>query len=138
MEIITKHKIAFMVMNDYIWATYDYDTPPRIPAFGHGSSPKKRRQESLSDALAGAAIAVVNALKPRDNSPILQTVKSCNDPQSPEKAIALRSKSNEQLSHLKKLHDEGVLDNLEYLVDLQWKCMQLLRSFLLSHVVHGS
>ena len=84
----------------------DYDAPPCIPAFGHGKSPKKRRQESLCDTLAGAAVAVVHALKPT-TSPTQHTGLS------PGKTIDLRTKSYEQLLYLKKLHNEGILNESE-------------------------
>lgn len=89
----------------------DYDAPPRIPAFGHGRSPRRPRQESLSDALAGAAVAVVQALTPSDNtmtSPITQVALS------PGETITLRMKSYEQLQYLQKLRTEGVLIDTEY------------------------
>ena len=40
----------------------DYDNPPESPAFS-SSPPKRVRKESLSDAIGGAAIAIVKALK---------------------------------------------------------------------------
>ena len=37
----------------------DYDNPPDCPAFS-GTIPKRARRESLSDAISGAAVAIVN------------------------------------------------------------------------------
>ena len=41
----------------------DYSEPPDIPAFS-GNAKKRSRKDSLSDSLSGAAVALVNALKP--------------------------------------------------------------------------
>ena len=39
----------------------DYDNPPESPALS-GAAPKRARKESLSEAIGGAAVAIVKAL----------------------------------------------------------------------------
>jgi hypothetical protein len=92
----------------------DLDTPPSIPAFR--STPKRPRQsESLSDALSGAAVAMVKALGGETPT------KGCNSPTtttsvclSPTKSVELRMKNFEQLRYLQKLFEDGVVTEEEY------------------------
>lgn len=88
-----------------------YDEPPDIPAFN--SNRKRPRRESLSDALSGAATAIYKVLSPTS------AVGESNTPHStlavsPSKAVNLRMKSYEQLRYLKKLHEDGILEEKEY------------------------
>jgi len=44
----------------------DYDNPPDCPAFS-GTAPKRARRESFSDAISGAAVAIVKALSEKNS-----------------------------------------------------------------------
>lgn len=81
----------------------DFDTPPEIPAF-LGSTPERARRESLSDALSGAAIAVVDALKGKEepSTPVMPSGIS------PGRSVELRMKNNEQMRYLQQLYDGGI------------------------------
>lgn len=93
------------------------DKPPDVPAF-HGSTPKKCRQDSLSDALSGAAIAFANVLHPGQGQ---STTEQTNTPSclSPGKAIKLRMKNFEQLHYLQQLCDDGILSQVKYMEQKQ-------------------
>ena len=45
----------------------DFDTPPEIPVF-LGSTPKHARRESLLNAISGAAVFLVDALKGKEKT----------------------------------------------------------------------
>ena len=89
----------------------DYDEPPDIPAFNPNK--KKQKKDDLTNALSGAATAICKAL----TSP---TAIENNAPQnmpagiSPSKTVNLRMKSYEQLRYLKKLHEDGIIEEEEY------------------------
>ena len=72
MELREKHGNKYDTPRLRLWARMistglhsDYDTSPEIPAF-LGSTPKRARRESLSDAISGAAVAFAGALKGRE------------------------------------------------------------------------
>ena len=88
----------------------DYDTPPEIPAF-LGSTPKRARRESLSEAMSGAAVVFADALKGKEKDEKHQgsVVKSGI---SPGRSVELRMKNYEQ--YLQQLYDDGILTREEY------------------------
>ena len=72
------------------------DEPPNVPAF-NGSTPKKSRQQSFSDAISGAAIAFANVLHTRQSPKGIVNESSIV---MPEKSVELRMKNFEQLQQL--------------------------------------
>ena len=98
----------------------DYDEPPDWPQFksqAAGAPKKKRGQDSLSDALSGAAKVFAEAVtSSRQSAPssaphLSQTSSTCI---SPAKKVDLRMKNYEQLRFLQQLHDDGILCEKEY------------------------
>ena len=85
----------------------DYDEPPDIPAF---NPKKKQKKDDLSDALSGAATAICKAL----TSPSAGESSVSQSGISPSKTVNLRMKSYEQLRYLKKLHEDGIIEEEEY------------------------
>ena len=72
-QLASKHSESYTVPQLRLWAKYiqskrqdSYDEPPNIPLItGTPNSHKVSRKESFGDALAGAATAIVRALKPQ-------------------------------------------------------------------------
>ena len=93
-----------------------YDNPPALPAFME-PQPKKRK-DSLSDALAGAAGAfalVVSSKDATSKSPSVSLQHTgSGQGVSPAKAVELRMKNYEQLRYLQQLFDDGVLTEKEF------------------------
>ena len=91
----------------------DFDNPPEIPAF-LGSTPKRARRESLSEAISGAAVAFADVLKGKKDpeQPTSNTVVPSGI--SPGRSVELRMKNYEQLRYLQKLFDVGILTGEEY------------------------
>ena len=121
-DLKNRHGDSFSTPQLRLWARIvtanlheDLDTPPTIPAFG--SAPKRPRQsESFSDALSGAAVAIVKALGGETST------KRCDSPTSvysPSKSVELRMKNFEQLRYLQQLFDDGVVMQEEYLEQKQ-------------------
>lgn len=101
---------ARMVANDI---HSDYEEPPKIPAFS--STPKRSRQQSVSSAFNGAAIAFAKALSASPNDNENTAISSSRQTGvSPGKAIELRMKNYQQLRYLQQLFDDGILSNIEY------------------------
>ena len=99
----------------------DYDEPPDWPQFksqGAGAPKNKRGQDSLSDALSGAAKVFAEAVTssrqgtPSSASHLSQTSSSTCI--SPAKKVDLRMKNYEQLRFLQQLYDDGILCEKEY------------------------
>ena len=90
----------------------DYDTPPEIPAF-LGSTPKRARRESLSEAMSGAAVAFADALKGKEKDEKRQG-SVVTSGISPGRSVELRMKNYEQLRYLQQLYDDGILTREEY------------------------
>ena len=99
------------------------DDPPDLPAFKDPEP--KRRKESLSDALAGAAVAFASAVtegsKAQDHTSSkggaadrVSTESSSGACVSPGKAVELRMKNFEQLRFLQQFFDDGILSESEY------------------------
>ena len=88
-----------------------------IPAFS-GTTPKRSRKESFSDAISGAAIAIMNALsdsqKEAAETPQLSS-GTLAPAMSPSKAVDLRMKNFEQLRYLQQLYEDNILNETEYL-----------------------
>lgn len=53
----------------------DLDDPPRVPAIV-GTEPKREKKESLMEALAGAAVTIVNAIRSPGQLPHTPTITS--------------------------------------------------------------
>lgn len=70
----------------------DYDILPAIPAFS-APAPKKPCKENMCEAMTGAAVAFVNAMRSRDKDSPTTTVAGI----SPKKSVELRMKNYEQL-----------------------------------------
>ena len=121
-DLKKRHGDSFSTPQLRLWARMvtanlheDLDTPPTIPAFR--SAPKRPRQsESFSDALSGAAVAIVKALGGETST------KCCDSPTSvysPSKSMELRMKNFEQLRYLQQLFGDGVVTQEEYLEQKQ-------------------
>ncbi len=88
----------------------DYDNPPDVPAFSPPAA-KRPRKENMCEALTGAAVAVVNAIR---DKPLSSDSSTSNLGISPRKSVELRMKNYEQLRYLQQLFDDGILNNKEY------------------------
>ena len=119
MELREKHGSKYDAPRLRLWARMistglhsDYDTPPEIPAF-LGSTPKRSRRESFSDAISGAAVAFAGALKEREKGQE-QPTSVVPSGTSPGRSVELRMKNYEQLRYLQQLYDDGILTGEEY------------------------
>ena len=127
-ELKDKHGDKFGIPKLHLWARMvganlhdDLENPPNIPAFC-GNTPKRlRQQESFSDVIGGAAVAIVRALasetpsKANDASATpCQSSTSLPNSLSPAKAVEMRMKNYEQLRYLQQLFDDGILTQEEY------------------------
>ena len=95
----------------------DYEEPPDLPTF-KDPEPKKRK-ESLSDALAGAAVGFATAMSgSKDQShstqPRHDTFSGPVPAVSPGKAVELRMKNYQQLHFLQQLFEDGILNEKEF------------------------
>ena len=125
-----KHSLKWDIPRLRLWARCicsqqhsSYDDPPDLPAFKE-SEPKKRK-ESLSDALAGAAVAFASAVTGTNKPPDHDSTKGAAADRvslesasgacvSPGKAVELRMKNFEQLRYLQQLFEDGILSDTEY------------------------
>ena len=125
-ELRDKHADTYSTPKLRLWARMiasnlheDRDNPPNIPAFC-GSTPKRtRQQESFSDAISGAAVAIVKALggeapSKTSSPPVTPVQLSTAAGVSPAKSVELRMKNFEQLRYLQQLFDDGILSEGEY------------------------
>lgn len=117
-QLTTQHSENYTVPQLRLWAKYiqskrhdSYEEPPNIPLITGtpDSRSKSTRKESFGDALAGAATAIVRALKPQ--SP--KSMTTCNS-FSPNSHATLRRKHLEDLRTLHSLLEDGVLTDEEY------------------------
>ena len=95
----------------------DYDNPPECPAFSN-VTPKRAHKESFSDAISGAAVAIVKALsdsKKEGNETPQSSSGTLGPGVSPSKAVDLRMKNYQQLRYLQQLYEDNILDEKEYL-----------------------
>lgn len=92
----------------------DWETPPALPLIT-GKPPKKPKQESLVDAVTGAATAVVNVLRgtatPTKSSP---SASVSSQGISPGRAADVRMKNLEQLRYVQQLLDDGIITSDEF------------------------
>lgn len=116
----------------------DYDTAPSLPAFS--STVPKKRKDTLSEALTGAAVAFAKAVSgsPQVDQSVPQesptgtpsivpgpgVSQSSNATMSypgvsPGKAVDLQMKNYEQLRYLQQLYEDGILDQKEYMEQKQ-------------------
>ncbi len=116
-ELLEKHGSKYDTPRLRLWSRMitaglhgDYDNPPNIPAFS-GSTPKRPRRDSLSDAISGAAVAFAEAVKGKDKEKPATALPSGV---SPGKSVELRMKNFEQLRYLQQLYDDGILTEDEY------------------------
>ena len=90
------------------------DHPPNVPMItGSYSKEKKQKDSGLGDVIAGAAVAIVKALKSsperKENCLTTHTMGI-----SPGKKVALSGQYLKQLETIQKLKDEGVLTLSEF------------------------
>ncbi len=100
------------------------DDPPAVPMIS-GNTSKRKGRESFTDAFVGACSAVVEAIKPpttstqaTQNTPPPKRVCTSADRGtvlSPGRTVELRTKYMEQLSALKKVYEDGVLTQDEFM-----------------------
>ena len=110
----------------------NYDDPPDLPAF-KDPEPKKRK-ESLTDALAGAAVAFASAMSggkcqstKSSTTSLLDSGPGPSIPAvSPGKAVELRMKNYQQLRYLQQLFEDGILDEKEF-AEQKGKILEFLR-----------
>ena len=132
-DLWRKHADKYSTPQLRLWARMvssnlheDLDNPPDIPAFC-GSTPKKsRQQQSLSNALSGAAVAIVKALRndsqsQANDTTVTQTQLPSVASVSPAKSVELRMKNVERLRYLQQLFDDDVhvLTQEEYMEQKQ-------------------
>ncbi len=97
-----------------------YDDPPSIPLMtGEQRGRPKQNKETISDALAGAATAITNALTGKGKlaqSPVASSKDflSSSHGLSPNNQANLRRKHLEDLRMLSQLFDDGVLTHDEF------------------------
>lgn len=89
----------------------DYENPPAVPAFS-APTPKKPRKENMCEAMTGAAVAIVNAIRKGDKPSSDSSTSSVGI--SPKKSVELRMKNYEQLRYLQQLFEDGILNDKEY------------------------
>ena len=109
----------------------DISVVPPIPALqGTPQPPKKVRNESLSDMIAGAAITFVNAMRSPDSSVKAQNSVVINAQSSPLKSVPdldvaasispcratdLRMKKLQELHELQNLLENNILNEAEFI-----------------------
>ena len=118
--LLEKHSQKWDIPRLRLWARLicsdqhqSYEEPPDLPAFKE-PQPKKRR-ESLSDALTGAAVAFAQAVSPTPTrSDMCPQQGVIGHGVSPGKVVDLRMKNFEQLRYLQKLYEDRILSEAEY------------------------
>ena len=93
----------------------DKDNPLNVPTITGSLSARERKQKdaNFSDALAGAAVAIVKALKGSPEKSEMVTPSPALGI-SPGKKVLLSGQYLKQLETIPKLKDEGVLSPTEY------------------------
>ena len=96
-----------------------FEDPPDLPAFKPPEP--KRRRESLTEALSGAAVAFAGAINKQQTPPTQEEGHSSTPHSSygqgvssPRKAVELRMKNYEQLCYIQQLYNDGILDEKEF------------------------
>ena len=126
-QLSSKHSNNYTVPQLRLWAKYiqskrhdSYEEPPNIPLItGTPDSRKSTRKDSISDALAGAATAIVRALKPESPKQRSSMPSVMAKTFSPNSHANLRRKHLEDLRTLHDLHEDGVLTDEEYVEQKQ-------------------
>ena len=134
-QLQENHEDKYSIPQLRLWARYvqaghykDLVKPPLLPALT-GTLPKRERKESLSDAIAGAAITFVNAMRSPDLS-TSSNVKAQNSvvinaqtpPKSgttiigisPGRATDLRMRKLKELRELQTLLEQNILNEDEF------------------------
>ena len=120
------HLWAKIIQNGH-WE--DYDNPPPIPLITGKTKPQSRK-ESIADALAGAATAIVKVLQPqKGNTPkrVPGAIDRDTPKISPMKSATIRRSCLDDLKKLKDLHEDGVLTEEEFREEKQ-QILATLRS----------
>ena len=122
-ELKGKHGDRFSYPQYKLWARLitcgqhaDKENAPNVPMItGSYSKERKLKESNLSEAIAGAAVAIVKALK---QSPEKNTTASSTTvvAVSPGKKVMLSGQYLKQLETIQKLKDEGVLTLAEFQV----------------------
>ena len=105
----------------------DYNTPPQIPLITGAPAPAKPKKESIADALAGSATAVVKALQnpstattaPSSPVALQRDVDDVTKKISPMKLASIRRCCLKDLKKLKELLEDGVLSEREFTEEKQ-------------------
>ena len=106
----------------------DYDNPPPIPLITGPKIKPKQQKETFTDALVGAATAIVKTLQPQDpNTPKRSSNDSDKPKISPMKSATIRRSCLDDLKKLKDLHEDGVLTEEEFQEEKQ-QILATLRS----------
>ena len=88
-----------------------------------GITHKRPKKESLSDAISGAAVAFVKAMKSTSDEKASDSSQKGDEQNlnvnqlgiSPEKSADLRMKNLQQLRYLQQLHNDNILSDTEFL-----------------------
>ena len=114
MELMKLHGDKYTYPAYKVWARMiknsqwdKMDDPPPIKMITSGKSAKKDK-DSVADIIAGAAVAVVQALKNPSPSPP-QSSSFPQDGISPGKKVNLRQQYLQQLKIIQNLRDDGIL-----------------------------
>lgn len=126
-ELREKHGDVYSGPQLRLWARMiiagthdDKDNPPRVPMIT-GTVAKRPKQESLADALAGAATVIVKAFggTPVPSAPGTSTTPTAacvsTTGVSPGKSADLRMKNLQQLRFLQQLLEDRVIDDAEFM-----------------------
>jgi len=119
-ELQKKHGDSYSGPQLRLWARMivsgthdDLEEPPRVPMIT-GLVPKRQKQETLSDALAGAATAFVKAFHSTPTTSISNTPASSVGI-SPGKTADIRMKNLQQLRFLQQLMEDRIISEKEFL-----------------------
>ena len=125
-KLLDKHDSKWDTPRLRLWAQCivtemheSYVDPPDLPAF---KAPEpKRRKESLTEALSGAAVAFAGVISKQQAPPVQEgehsgTPRSCSGQgvSSPRKIVELRLKNYEQLRYVQQLYNDGILNEKEF------------------------
>ena len=121
-ELKNKHGDKFSYPQYKLWSTLmkcgqhdDKESPPNVSMItgSHSAREHKQKDTNVSEAIAGAAVAIVKALKGSPEKPEMAT-PSPTLGISPGKKVLLSGQYLKQLETIQKLKDEGVLSATEY------------------------
>lgn len=116
-ELREIHSDKYTVPQYKLWAKYilakrhsSYDTPPEIPLITGTPVNRKHTKETFNEAVAGAATAIVQALKP--TTPVRPS--SSLQGISPVSHANLRRRHLEDIRTLHSLYEDNILSLAEY------------------------